>query len=193
MSSAIIDSASAGDPARFHTLAALELGLAALPAAPRDHGSVAALVVRSDGGRRELPPRILLSREHGVLGDAWGRREGRKLDGQISVMQTAVADLIANHQPRALFGDNLFLNLDLSAPNLPPGSRLRAGSALLEVTPKPHTGCAKFKSRFGDEALRFVWKPELRERNLRGLFVFVVEEGEVAVGDPVDVLMRGGS
>lgn len=74
--------------------------------------------------------------------------------------------------------------------NLPPGSRLRVGGATLEVTPKPHNGCRKFRARFGDDALRFVSLPELRPRNLRGIYMRVVDGGEVAPGDAVDVISR---
>ena len=122
--------------------------------------------------------------------DRWGERADRKPDGQIAVMQRDVAELIANEQPLTLFGDNLFLDLDLSARNLPIGSRLRIGGAILEVTPKAHNGCHKFRARFGDDALRFVSKRELRHRNLRGVYMCVLYDGDVAVGDTVEVITR---
>jgi MOSC domain-containing protein YiiM len=137
---------------------------------------------------------MLLTPDGGVPADAWGRREGPSppnLDAQIAVMQADVAGLIANGQPLTLFGDSLFLSLDLSAANLPAGSRLRAGAATLEVTPKPHNGCGKFEARFGAGALGLVSKPDLRHRNLRGIYLRVVEPGEVAPGDPVEVIARG--
>jgi MOSC domain-containing protein YiiM len=105
-------------------------------------------------------------------------------------MQHGVALLIANGQPLCLAGDNLFFDLDLSAANLPIGSRLRVGAAVLEVTPKPHNGCRKFMGRFGNDALRFVAHPERRPLNLRGIYLRVVEDGEIAVGDVVEVLAR---
>jgi ribosomal protein S18 acetylase RimI-like enzyme len=80
--------------------------------------------------------------------------------------------------------------LDISAANLPPGSRVRIGNAVLEVTPLAHNGCKKFRARFGDDALRFVSKTELRPRNLRGIHVRVIEGGEVGVGDQVEVILR---
>jgi MOSC domain-containing protein YiiM len=106
-------------------------------------------------------------------------------------MQRDVAELIANGQPLTLFGDNLFLDLDLSVSNLPTGSRVHVGGATLEVTPKPHNGCKKFHARFGPDALRFVSKPDLRHRNLRGIYMRVVQPGEAAPGDPVEVIARG--
>ncbi len=89
-----------------------------------------------------------------------------------------------------LFGDNLYLDFDLSTRNLPTGSRVRAGEAILEVTPQPHNGCQKFHARFGPEALRFVSKPDLRHRNLRGIYMRVVQPGAVGPGDTLEVVMR---
>lgn len=128
--------------------------------------------------------------EAGIPGDAWGRQRHPAPEAQLTVMQIDVAELIANGQPLTLFGDNLFLELDLSAANLPPGSRLRAGTVTLEVTPKPHTGCRKLRERFGDAALRLVSTPDLKHLNLRGVYMRVVENGDIAVDDPVQVLSR---
>ena len=186
----MIDSNSVGNPDQFRTLAQLEARLAALPEAPRDRGRVVLLLRKIDGGVRETPDRIHASVEGGFPGDAWGRRADRKPEAQLAVMQRDVAELIANGQPLALFGDNLTLDLDLSAANLPIGSRVRAGGAVLEVTPMPHNGCGKFQKRFGEDARAFVSKPELRHRNLRGIYLRVVEEGEVRINDPVEVISR---
>ena len=140
----------------------------------------------------EVLDQIRLSSDAGVVGDAWGRRPERDSESQIAVMQAEVAEMIANGQPLTLFGDNLFLELDLSAPNLPAGSRLRVGSAILEVTLMPHNPCRKFQSRFGQDALRFVSAKELRHCNLRGVFMRVVECGDVLWGDSVEVVTRAG-
>jgi MOSC domain-containing protein YiiM len=182
-----VDSSSRGDPARFLTLAELERGLERVAGAA-GRGRVALVVRRGEGGLRERLERVRLSPERGVPGDAWERRPGREPDGQIAVMQAQVAALIANGQPPSLFGDNLFVDLDLAAERLPVGTRLRAGSALLEVTPKPHDGCRKFQARFGPDALRFVAGRERRGRNLRGIYLRVLEAGEVAPGDAIEVV-----
>jgi len=186
----MIDSNSTGNPETFLTLEELENRLCALPAAPQNSGRVALLVRKVDGGVRETPDQIHAGVETGFPGDAWGRRSDRKAEAQLAVMQRDVAELIANSQPLTLFGDNLILELDLSAANLPIGSRVRAGSAMLEVTPMPHNGCGKFQKRFGEDARTFVSKPELRHRNLRGIYLRLVKEGEVRVNDVVEVVAR---
>ncbi len=185
-----IDSQSVGDPTCHQALEHLERALAARPGAPAHSGRVALIVRRSDNGRRETPERVRVAADTGVPGDTWGRRPAPNPEGQITVMQRDIAELIANGQPLVLFGDNLLLDLDLSRGNLPLGSRVRVGAAMLEVTPKAHNGCHKFQARFGADALRFVSKPDLRHRNLRGIYMRVVEAGEVAVGDHVEVVSR---
>ncbi len=177
-------------PTRFRSLAELERDLEALPGAPQSLGRVVLFVKRGEAGRRETPERVHLRPGTGVAGDAWERRPERNVEMQIAVMQRDIAELIANGQPLTLFGDNLFLELDLSTPNLPVGSRVRAGSAILEVTPVPHNGCRKFRARFGEGALEFVSKPELRYRNFRGIYLRVIEAGEAGVGDPVEIVFR---
>ena len=179
-----------GDPSRHLGLEELEARLRCLPPAARDSGRVALLVSRRADKVRETPVRVVLRAEIGMPGDAWVRIARLERDAQLTVMQADVAAAIANGQPLTVFGDNLFLDLDLSAENLPTGSRVRVGGSVLEVTPKAHNGCRKFAARFGQEALRFVSTPTLRHRNLRGIYMCVVEPGAVAVGDAVGVLSR---
>jgi len=179
-----------GDPSRHLPLGELDQKLGTLPAAPRDAGRVALLVRRRPDKVRETPTRIDLGPDTGVPGDAWGRGQKPDRAAQVTVMEIDVAEMIANGQPLTVFGDNLFLALELSVENLPTGSRLRLGRALLEVTAKPHNGCRKFAARFGHDALRLVANPQLRHRNLRGIYMSVVEAGEVAVGDAVAVVSR---
>ncbi len=179
-----------GDAARHRGESELEAALRALPAAPRDAGRLALIVRRHEGGARETPPRVRLSLEEGVPGDGWSRRPPRDPEAQLAVMRRDVAELIANGQPLTLFGDNLFVELDLSAANLPFGTRLRVGMALVEMTPKPHNGCIKFKGRFGRDALRFVQAKETRDQNFRGVYWKVIEAGDAQVGDAIRVLSR---
>jgi len=132
-----------------------------------------------------------LDTEHGVLGDTWNVRGSRSTrDGssdpgaQLNVMNARVISLIAQAKENwSLAGDQLYLDLDLSADNLPAGARLQIGSAAIEVTPPPHTGCKKFVSRFGVEAMKFVNSDLGRELRLRGLNAKVIHSGTVRTGD----------
>ena len=186
----MIDSRTTGDPERFLPMDILEERLERLAEPPRDRGRVALVVRKVEGGVRELPERVRLDPERGIPGDAWGRRRHPDPVAQLAVMELAIAELIANGQPVALSGDNLYLDLDLSASNMPPGTRLRAGGCILEVTPKPHNGCSKFRGRFGPDSVRFASREDLRHRNLRGIYMRVIDGGEVGPGDAVEVLSR---
>ena len=177
-----------GDPGRHRSLPELRSGLQALAPEPTLRGSLAGIVRRLADGSRERLTEAELCTEHGLVGDGWTRRRPRDPEAQIAVMRHAVAELIGNGQPLGLSGDNLYVDLDISADNLPPGTRLRVGEALVEVTPKPHNGCAKFHARFGDDALRFVQAPATRHLNLRGIFWRVVEGGRLQVGAEILVL-----
>jgi MOSC domain-containing protein YiiM len=174
----------AGDPSRHLPFAVLRDRLDALPAAPRGSGRLGLVVRRAPDKRRETAETVELRSARGVPGDAWDRQPNANPEAALTVMQVDVATLIANGQPLTVFGDNLFLDLDLSCENLPIGSRVRIGSCLLEVTPKPHNGCRKFAARFGQDALRLVADPGLRHRNLRGIYMRVMEPGNVTVRDP---------
>lgn len=179
-----------GDRARHLSTEEIERGLAKL-APPTDRGSLALIVVRHDDSERDTPQSVLLTCEGGVPGDAWLRDAPEKPDAQITMMRADFGALVANGQPLTLFGDNLIVDLDLSVENLPTGSRLQLGGALLEVTPEPHTGCMKYRQRFGKQALKITGAPLHRDQRLRGIYVKVIEPGEVAVGDAVEVLSRG--
>ena len=182
-----------GDAVRHLPGDALERGYTALAQPPVDRGRIALIVARDEAGVRGTPARATLTPEEGVPGDAWQRVASHRPECQLAVMRADVARLIANGQALSLFGDNLFVDLDLSTENLPPGTRLRAGGALLEVTPEPHNGCLKFRGRFGGDALRLTAKPAYRAHHLRGIYMRVIESGPVAVDDAIEVLERGVS
>ena len=181
-----------GDAARHLPLAALEAGLHALTRPPAAAGRLALVVRRRPDGVRETPERAHLTPEDGVPGDGWARRPPRDPEAQLAVMRRDVAELVANGQPLTIFGDNLFVDLDISAANLPVGSRLRVGEAVVEMTAKAHNGCLKFKGRFGQDALRFVNVAPTRALNLRGVYWKIVEPGWAGVGSAIQVLARGG-
>ena len=185
----VIGSETLGNPDHFRTREELERELGRLPPAPKDKGTVTLLMSRGEGGRRHILKRARLEPGGGMPGDAW-ERGSRKPDAALAVMQTDIAQLLCHGQPLELSGDNLYLALDLSAENLPPGSRVRLGKALLEVTPMAHEGCKKFRARFGADALRFISDPKLRHRNYRGIYMRVLAAGEVAAGDVVQIVSR---
>ena len=182
-----------GDESSHLTLAALEAGLAALPDPPLDHGRVQLIVARHADGTRHTHERVVLTPEGGVPGDRWGRRIADKPQMQLTVMRRDVGEMIGNGQPLTLFGDNLFVDLELAAYALPVGSRLRVGEATVEVSPMPHDGCAKYKERFGKDALRLVSGKALRDQNLRGIYWTTIEAGSVGVDDAIEVLSRPDS
>lgn len=179
-----------GDPAAHVPMAELEAGLAALPEAPKDRGRLAVISRRHPDGARETPEGVCLTPENGVPEDGWNRRPPRDPEAQLAVMRMNLAELIAGGQPVTHSGDNLYVDLDLTAENLPTGARLRVGEALVEVTPNPHDGCLKFKGRFGQDALLFVQAPATRHENRRGIYWKVIEAGDARVGDPVEVISR---
>src|SRR5262245_57157049 len=136
-----------GDAARHRPLVELAAGLCSLHELSKDEGQLVIIVRRRPDGERETPDGVWLTPADGVPGDRWGRLTPHAADAQLAVMRRDVAELVANGQPLTLFGDNLFVDFDISQENLPTGSRLLVGEAVVEVTPKPHNGCYKFKGR----------------------------------------------
>jgi hypothetical protein len=171
----------------------LEAGLDEIRRSPADRGRVELIVRRPALGEREVLSEGELDMVVGLVGDTWPqRRSTRTPDGsphpdmQLNVMNARTIALLAGSpERRALAGDQLYLDLDLSEANLPTGTRLELGSAVIEVTAQPHTGCAKFSQRFGREALRFVNSETGKALRLRGLNARVVVPGMVREGDEV--------
>ena len=180
----------AGDASRHLPLAEIKRRFDTLPQPPTDLGRLALIVRRRADGVHETLARVQLAPETGVPGDRWQRRLPLNPDAQLTVMRRDVAEIVANGQPIAIAGDNLFVELDISKANLPTGSRLRIGLAVVEVTPKPHNGCLKFKGRFGADALQFVNASETRDQNLRGVCCKVITAGEISRGASIQVLSR---
>lgn len=158
-----------------------------MPRSPRDRGTVELIVIRPTSGERDTPERVEVSPELGVHGDRWSKSEQPDRDMQLSLMNSRVGELVAHGQPPALFGDNFLVDLDLSAAALPVGTRLRMGTALIEVSPHPHTPCKKYRARFGAPALRWVNHRPNRDERLRGVHCRIVEAGVVAVGDTIEL------
>ena len=141
------------------------------------------IVLRQEDGSRRVVQRCLLDTEGGVIGDRWALSAKRKKEEQVSVMSVPVADAIANGQSWELFGDNLFIDSDLSEKALPDRSRWRLGDAILELSSEPHVGCSKYKARFGGDALRFISCKEYKSLRMRGVYFFVVQSGKIEIGD----------
>ena len=184
----------ATDVARHLTKDELEAGLGEIERAPADVGTVALIVRRPAEGEREVLAEGVLDLREGLVGDSWLARGSRRMpdgsanpDAQLTLMSARVVDLVAdgNRERWALAGDQLYVDFDISVANLPPGTRLAVGSAVVEVTPEPHTGCAKFHARFGGDAHRFVNTKQHRHLRLRGLNAKVIEPGTVAGGDEI--------
>ena len=152
-----------------------------------DDGTIHALVVRRGGGVHDTPERITMTLDAGVVGDRWIDSEPRDPETQLTLIERRVAALVTGGAPGALHvpGDNLVVDLDLSAAALAIGARLRVGTALVEISAKPHTGCAKVRARVGDEALRWINARERRDLRLRGVHARIVEGGTVALGERV--------
>jgi MOSC domain-containing protein YiiM len=176
----------------MRTIAELETAWSALPAAPRDGGSIRLLCRRRPGGVHETPESAELTPAGGLVGDRWAdRRPGSDPDGQtaITLMNVAVAELVnGGRLPLDAPGDNLLVDLDLSEEALPAGTRLAIGSAVLRVSETPHTGCSTFSSKFGLDALKWTLTPLGRANRLRGVNCSVVQAGTVRVGDRIEVL-----
>ncbi len=179
-----------GDARRHLGRATLEAGVAALRA-PLDRGTVDLLVARGPAGERHLAPEAWLTVDGGMPGDRWAAQSKYGPDFQLATTRSDIARLIANGQPLELHGDNLYLTLDLSRNNLPEGTLIRAGEALLSVTPMAHDGCKKWVQRFGLSPMQLNLDPAFRAQRLRGLYLRVVEPGRVRVGDAAVVVRRG--
>ena len=175
------------------SFAELEEGLPEVRRSPVDNGAVRLIVRRPAPDERELVGAADLDTEQGLVGDTWLSRGSKATaDGaadrraQVTLMNARAAALIAGpSEDWAAAGDQLYVDLDLGEANLPAGTRLAVGTAVLEVSPTPHTGCAKFSARFGVDAMRIVNAPEGRALRLRGMNATVVTSGSVRLGDPV--------
>jgi hypothetical protein len=178
-------------PVHHLTTQQLVEGLDHIRRSPTDHGRVELIVRRPDRDQREVVADASLDEAHGMLGDSWWSRTGGRAgpaqrDAQITLINARVAALVAGQpERRPLAGDQLYVDLDLSQENLPPGSRLEVGSAVVEISAVPHTGCNKFAARFGEDARAFVNSAEGRQLRLRGANARVVVAGSVRVGDTV--------
>ena len=157
--------------------------------APADHGRVEFIARRLGEGEREILDEARLDLDLGLVGDRWAARDDRTpiyMMAQLTLINVRVLAAIEPDRSRwPLAGDQLFVDFDLSTENLPPGTRLAIGSAAIEVSETPHTGCAKFSARFGGDALRWINSPTGRTHRMRGMNARIVEAGIVRAGDRI--------
>jgi hypothetical protein len=180
-------------PETFTTMEELEAALDEIRRAPRDAGVLDLIVRRPRIGEREVLAEGQLDLVEGLVGDTWRiRGSNRTEDGaahpdmQLNVMSSRAIALVARGKDRwPLAGDQLYIDMDISAESLPPGTRLALGDAVIEVTPQPHNGCKKFVERFGIDAMTFVNSAVGKALRLRGLNAKVVRPGVIRAGDAV--------
>lgn len=180
---------------RHLATAALSAGLDHVRQSPTDGGTLDFIVARPAPGERRVLGEGELALDVGLVGDNWIERSSTRTadrsphpDMQLNVINARIsAQLGEDEAHRALCGDQLHIDLDLSPENLPAGTRLAIGDrgAVIEITDQPHTGCAKFRTRFGGDALKFVNTGEGKARRLRGINARVVVPGPITTGDPV--------
>ncbi len=170
----------------------LKAGQAAVDSSPADNGPLEMLVSRPTVDGREVLESGDLVIGQGLAGDNYVERGNAKTpdgsadpEAQLNLMNSRAIDLVADGDRDLwpLAGDQMFVDLDLSVANLPVGTRLAVGTAIIEVSQKPHTGCAKFAKRFGTDAAR--WVNSDPSRRFRGLNATVVQAGSVKPGDKI--------
>jgi MOSC domain-containing protein len=173
------------------TLSELRDGLAHVGEAPKDGGTLELIVARPGVDERVELASAELEIDRGLVADRWSRGSRSNPKSQLTVMNVRATRLVAGDRSRwALAGDQLYVDLDLSGENLPPGTRMAIGSAVIEVSDHPHLGCEKFAARYGPTARAFANSPEGTAVNFRGINTQVVQSGTVRVGDAVRVLRK---
>ena len=185
--------------ARRLTTEELERGLDKILASPKDNGALELIVRRPEIDARENLAEARLDTEQGLVGDNWLSRGSHHMPNgaadpemQLNIMNARVVALVADDPDRReLAGDQLYIDMDLSSENLPPGTRIEIGDAVIEVTEPPHTGCKKFAERFGEDAVVFVNSGRGKQLNFRGINAKVVRSGGIRVGDTAKKLVSG--
>lgn len=172
-------------------LETLETSLENIQDAPKDNGLLEMIVARPEKKQRAVLEACKLSLKGGVEGDHWAKGCWKSLpdgspdpDVQVTIMNSRCLEHIsASRSQWPLAGDNLIVDMDLSVWNLQPGQKLSLGSAMLQITNVPHTGCNQFKERFGIDSLKFISSKTGRELRLRGIYAKIIQDGDIKVGD----------
>ena len=163
----------------------IETGLDEIINSSKDNGVLKLIVCRPKEDEREVLEIGELDLNKGLVGDNWLTQDAN-IEAQLAIMNSRIVSLLAQDENRwQLAGDQLFIDLDLTDENLPAGTRLAIGSAIIEVTPEPHNGCKKFVERFGLDAMKFVNSPIGKQLHLRGIYAKVIKSGTIRKGDVV--------
>lgn len=181
---------------KHFTTAEIEAGIDHVLASPKDNGILELIVRRPKVNTREVVESGVLDIDNGLLGDNWLTRGSSRSDNglghpemQLNLMNCRFTELIAGSRERMpLAGDQMYVDLDLSPANLPPGTRLKIGEATIEITAIPHLGCKKFVERFGVDAMKYANSEFGRSHNLRGVNAKVVHGGTISTGDSIEVI-----
>ena len=159
-------------------------------AAPRDGGTIAFIVRRPEPTVREILDVAELDPVQGMIGDRWVSSPSKRTpDGranpeqQLTLMNVRAIAALAERSEWPLAGDQLYVDFDISEQNLPAGSELAIGNALVVISAVPHTGCAKFTARFGSDATKWVNSDDGLALRLRGVNARILRGGSVRIGD----------
>ena len=177
-------------------MAALTAGLDDIRQSPKATGVLELIVRRPQTETREVLDAGELDLVEGLVGDNWKQRGSSQTadgsanpDTQLTLTNARLTALVAQEKQRwPLAGDQLYVDFDLSVDNIPPGTRLSIGAAVIQITEPPHTGCKKYAARFGLDALKFISSPEGKQLQLRGVNAKVIRPGAIRVGDVVKKL-----
>ncbi len=175
------------------TRAELELALPDIFAAPLSETVVETICYRPGFNKRIFPDVIRMTRANGVEGDyeksyPWLKLPDGSADprNQVSLVPLRVLNLVWLDRVNTLHpGDALVADLNTSHENLPIGTLLQVGSAVIGVSDVWNEGCVKWKVRYGREAYDFVSAPEHEMLRLRGIYCWVEKDGEVRAGDKI--------
>ena len=175
------------------TLDALQAALPDVLLAPKDGAAIEQLCLRPEIEARNFVDEMDLTRENGIPGERWNYAPWLTLaDGradpriQVSILSKRVLDLVYNDPDNMVHpGDSFIADMDLSYENLPDGTLLNIGSAVLRVSDKFNTACQKWQDRYGKDALRWIVQTDNRKYRLRGVLCEVIKDGRVKTGDQI--------
>jgi hypothetical protein len=182
---------------KFVSIDILEKALENIQQSPLSEGTVEMIVCRPGIGERSVLEQAELTTDNGMVGDNWlsrwnenKRSMDRYANMQLNLMNARAIDVIANGEKALwpLAGDQFFVDFNLSEDNLPVGTQLQIGTAVIEITAEPHLGCKKFLERFGKDAVTFVNDSELRSLKLRGVNAKVISPGVITNGGVISKL-----